>query len=1549
MILCPNKNSKAFKSWLKAGISEEDIYTEFVMNNYALPVYSENLSKALTLPQIETQIKQHEELTKFGIKSIKDLRHAHVDAIGAFYKDTIYYGDRTTTKTISEEIGHALLQKFTTPEAHDKVMLYGKELLTRRLKAEGRTLDKYLRDLQSELKITKNESEIYAYEEEFMKDFALYNSTGQNAEDLRNIQTLTDKFSFLGPLAESVAEFWYNLIKSIKSIFKRAPGQLELVKSLKANEAAKYSRGYSKPSYAFMKKGYSSDVSISPTAIQLFSNNVIATLQQEIQSNISYNDFLAKLERVTNTFRDLYSDETVKALEIEDLELLQVETSTIARDTKIKKLKKQKVLDYDSELFEDLANYGSVLEYNTADEANTTSLRDQYIEQVRSSLKDLGKKIGQNRISDDNDSDIYTDEDNQILETVGQQYDKSPNEFSPESLSFGLKSIILKTGKVVPYDGFNLIIAPDEAHIYSGLVRFSANSFNSQTTFKNLVEFTKNPDNKSTQLFINDYSLENFITKATYDGNELSSQVEWSNLILSDEFDISKLRFKDSTLAQEFIVLLKSMSLVTRDQETMKLTINGKAVNFESFKTNLNDARTKTYTVFNRELINNFSNKFLVTPDKLDAFMKKAPGADHKFIQAMFAEAGIYLNNFIADKIQEEIVSTNSYFEGIKSKINVSIRKKEQIFSTKDDGLFNDLIRDVANLVVKYDENIVDNSFQNMEKKTIYAYQRPTAILKTLNQLGLTLDNPHNQGNIWTNHLKNPLQKIYNDFLPKDRERATQTFSLDGIFSQEVIKKEGEKDEYKRLDEASFSKMDGRVFGAVMLNQMLEKAEVIGSELMFPITLGQNEASNLVDFIKVPYQTREKALKIILQQEIDRHGEAISFMTDYFSDKKEQIKAAGNKMVVTYDQLVSSEAAKPKGESVPIYKGYLEGTYYFDENLNILPSLQAKDTAKAFEVSRNLDGVVTKEYLYSDGKLVDANFIYELASENYDKQLNIQYDQLLKDETLDLVDSQIKTGNLKGEDKNKESFRNTLLNVKLPAEPFNKKETKDQQLQRERIKNLLEQFWYGSTFTNQLLLNDPFIAFKNDLKDIAKRRRIYNAAINSVEIPFDVPSLGIKAKKDLTFLVFEDTVEKVFGKNMEVDNGQSYASLDFWLTKAFTKGRLNETKYNLWKRVQAGEEVDVKEIQDNDFYIAVQKTVGSQGHTAIKHAEYTILPADVADITSVNNKPTGYEFVNGILLPIAKNVSGVYVGYKDGNNEVINKLDSRPDRKELYDKYLIVNGFSIGSNGGFDYQGPIDILTPETTQKGAKPNVISLDKYHANPDFYRQTISASNYGDQLEVPQGHDNIIDPTQNREVKINEYSTKDALKLVDSFINNETDRNEFEVDLMMRGLYGKAYKDHLGTDNLKKDIKEFYENLQNILKDTGASQQLIDFAELDGNLARYSHNLPVIRQKFTQVLFKMFTKALRHKVSGDTMVQVSKSGHNLIKKLEVNKGVVSWKTVTWEEYKQDQNKNASLEDLSKLKYDGRKHKGKEKTELTDKLLELSKLSKTRKIFTL
>jgi hypothetical protein len=121
MLICPNQNTPEYKSWEKAGISKEEIYAEYVLNNYALPMYSQDINKALTIPEIKSFIAQYSSLSKLGVSNIDTLQHQNVNAVGAYFKDVLYFSEKANQKTISEETGHAMLQKFADPTTYKLV------------------------------------------------------------------------------------------------------------------------------------------------------------------------------------------------------------------------------------------------------------------------------------------------------------------------------------------------------------------------------------------------------------------------------------------------------------------------------------------------------------------------------------------------------------------------------------------------------------------------------------------------------------------------------------------------------------------------------------------------------------------------------------------------------------------------------------------------------------------------------------------------------------------------------------------------------------------------------------------------------------------------------------------------------------------------------------------------------------------------------------------------------------------------------------------------------------------------------------------------------------------------------------------------------------------------------------------------------------------------------------------------------------------------------------------------------------------------------------
>jgi hypothetical protein len=1585
MLICPNQNTPEYKSWEKAGISKEEIYAEYVLNNYALPMYSQDINKALTIPEIKSFIAQYSSLSKLGVSNIDTLQHQNVNAVGAYFKDVLYFSEKANQKTISEETGHAMLQKFADPTTYKLIMKVGKQLLETRLKAEGRTLQQYLKAIQTELGVSESRAEEYAQEEEFMKDYALYDSTGTQAQDLRKINQLTERLSFLGPMANKVAKIWVNLIKGLKQLFGK-PDEithaLELIRSLKQNSQAKYHRGYNVPSFMYIPKGEGS-VGVSAFAIQKIANDVAATYFNRYKDGADNITRVERLEEIFEDFGQYYRAElNEKPGDTELINLLFASTA----------------LDYDNDTKDDIGN-------------RKLSTREEMLKNVQTAIKGLGVEILDD-ILDDSEIDVTESE-------VGgrQGWDLDPNQRTIESLSLGLKNIILRVGEQISIgDGKTLTFSPDVSHIYSGLIRYSSKAYNTTDRFKRMVEFSDFTGNKSSKLLIQDYFLKQFESRATYDKTDKNDGKltvrQWVDLIKSKEFEFSKVSVNDSILAQEAITLIKGLELVSRDMQTMKITFGKEVTEFLSFDTNSNGLAKKLEAEYTDKLTA-LVNKFKRSNQEFNGFFEKnrKTDEDKDFLISILNDAGIYLNPKVKEVISDDTTfSKDTLLSDIRFHLMEAVKKDKPLLQSavniKDAGPLNTLISKVIAIQIEYDETILENAFTNMDGKTIYAFQRQTPIILTLRNLANKdfLDKFENgspyigQNNMWSNpgFIDNPIIKAFIALGKKrqgekEQKIAAQTFSLDGLFSEEV-----EQGDFR--DQVSFSDMDDRHFAASAINLMVQSTnqleKKLDGKLFTAVTLGQNEASSLIDFNNVPVFRGDEikdGIKRLVKQEVDRirliKSEIETFIAkkteiqknnikEFLADKpvdpetnekiltdEEQIILAelrkdlidpkeGANITVTYDELKDYYRTQENPE--PVYKGMLDGNYV----MGVDGKINVKNTSElfkrsSFQVTKNLKDIIELENILTDinsekGDVSDATI--SLAEVNLNNVLEEQLKAMKDMGVVELLDKSITN--------HKELTAEQIeKNVKQSAASRAFKFTVNADT---NIKNLLRQFWLGSTFTNQILVGDPSLSFKNNLKDILKRHRPYNAALLGVDIPFSVPSLNIFPKSEVRVILSESDTDTVFdNQGIDKDDAQSYSSLDFWLYKKFSKGALTESSYNVYLKVQAGIKPTHKEVSESGAYFASDKTVSAQGDQVIKHSEHHITPYDVAVVekaTLLEAQSNGYRMnPDSRKLEAIKdqNRDSIFVGMiaEDGT-PIINKLIPKENMIERFNLFAMLQGYSY--NGNWDYSGPIDIKTPTTAVKGAQKNVLSktntLEEFSKNPEYYTQSIAANTYGDQVENSQGKKHVIDASQNQEIKINEIEK--AQELIEEYLENHAQRNDFEIDLVMKELYGAEY-----NAEAKLDAKQFLDALTSLLKESGTDNQKLDFFSYkqvgEQFVANYNLNLPPIRQKFTQSLFKMFTRALRHKVAGNSLVQVSPSDYKLIKRFKIVKDVTvtmpdgtkekrdipTWDVVTYEQFVADSSKKTvditNKETNKVYKYSGKNFVENKTDELTEALL--------------
>jgi hypothetical protein len=299
---------------------------------------------------------------------------------------------------------------------------------------------------------------------------------------------------------------------------------------------------------------------------------------------------------------------------------------------------------------------------------------------------------------------------------------------------------------------------------------------------------------------------------------------------------------------------------------------------------------------------------------------------------------------------------------------------------------------------------------------------------------------------------------------------------------------------------------------------------------------------------------------------------------------------------------------------------------------------------------------------------------------------------------------------------NADYFKNSKFFVEHKLETNNvPKKSPENRLQN--LKLLLIQYWLGSTYSNQILKGDPFIAFKNDFKDNSKRNRTFNAAVNTIEVLTEVPEFNLKPSSTVKFVVVDSDKDKVYkekdgkGSSIDADDAQTTASLEFWWKHQSSQGKAAKVSYNNYLKAQAG--VSITEAESDVSVFHVLKTAGAEGNQVHKHGQNILLPKEVAQIipsTLEEATINGYYFdeVSKILKIKSGEITEViYRGYLDENGEIIiNKLIPFDHRPDLFNTFAILAGY-VKTENGLQFNEEIDYAIPITAIKGAQKNVIA--------------------------------------------------------------------------------------------------------------------------------------------------------------------------------------------------------------------------------------------------
>jgi hypothetical protein len=1555
---CIPQSTPYYKQWLANGYTREDIYKEYILNNYVLPDVKSKLpadAKAI--------INSMSPSTGYEIDLMDNLDVANnIEATGAFFNNVFYFSDKADAGTISEETFHRIMQVVATAEERKFLLDAGAKLLNERLKLENKTRSQYHLELQNRLGVSKKEVEEYANEEEIAKQFVNYYTSSRISFEEQEVFKLANSLPF-GEASYSIAKMLMNFFNKLKAMLGFGNKNRYAIKAaFEKIKSGAYSNNkvltnpflYTVPSY--QTYSYKKDKIVryvAPSTIQKLVANVAHTFKKYKNNNDAKLTDIQILNKVVNAWKEYYiaypSTEESAILDSVSLK------DKLKSDT-IKYLNSLKQGDLSPEILELIENEedekGQSGSYFSADSGNEVDFK--YSTKMKSLILNTGKEIS------------FTNSAGEIV-------------------------IVYKT--------------PDPSVIYSGLVRAGSNAVSQEERLRKLVKFASIEGNENSELFIKDKILKDFTTSETTYTNpvtKVKSSIEsvaaFTALILDSNFKLSGLNSTNNEAVENLNLVLKTFDLWSREMYIVAYdnTYNSSSGDTEVYSSNQAGAVKlqmssweDNYTIIGKkvpleefkESFKNILKKKSEIKSNLNIILKGLniklnPIFIDNYIKLIYKENS---GDLTLDDVNDfNAIALVEFLDRFKTVIENSTEKYPDLYASLGESNedFLSFFRAIAKGNALYDESILENSFKNIEKKTIYGFQWGTNTQKVVSKLkDSAFIEKLVKGNPYIGQTNNPDSSFFKNnpivqWLGKNKNNSNKLskithFSIDGLQELNQKTKEG----------FSFSDLTYRDFATTMFSLFSEKATIYkqdndskNDQVFVPVTFSQNEAAKAIDFVTVP------VYKNILNEKGKLTTQGINHIRNLIDLERERIKTIAallGKYYPNHMGEVTQEELQSKvlvDAPIDIFKGYHTGKVLITKEgvVNF-----AESNIRGLQVTNNLQGIYSLDDVIKEfsGETINGEVVFgkqltnEEISERYDR---VASEYMKEFEAKGLIT--IEEGKF---DPDRSLIPKIYYenNAKRKDVGFIYGDNEVDNINR-NVKHAMLNMWLSSTYLNFIRVGDPMLNYKLDFTDAFKRGRVDNAAGISIATSVRNEKYNIDPITDIKFLLVKEPLatSDVNGKkNLELADGQAMSSVMFHLKTLYGLGRLNDAngdaKFKIWKELHEGLDSDPNEISDNDAYFQVLKTVTASGSTKHKFSMATLSKQDTAYRVKISKQEYDKHASRNNKQGITKQrvqkeestVEELEVSWNlNEKNPVYYKWVPKPGKsmQALHERRLLLDGWRKDANGKWKFKNQlIDYYTYPSASKSGTKNIL-YDTKELKDDYHIQLQDADAYKLQLENPSGKSEVIDPTQLLEITLNELELAGGVVLPDGqVIKPENIKSTFQRLLSSRDkanyqlavdIIFTTTKDANGKNIYTPNFTHFLKRLRESLQQNGADVQMLELLEEEvingkrtGKL-KYNQNLPLIKEKFMQLYFNHFsTGVLKNKVAGDSMAMISPEGRIQLKKIvkeEIifngkKKTIYSWQVIKRtdkdyakivEQYNSTLDKDGNPYDLSGLTYD-------------------------------
>lgn len=456
------------------------------------------------------------------------------------------------------------------------------------------------------------------------------------------------------------------------------------------------------------------------------------------------------------------------------------------------------------------------------------------------------------------------------------------------------------------------------------------------------------------------------------------------------------------------------------------------------------------------------------------------------------------------------------------------------------------------------------------------------------------------------------------------------------------------------------------------------------------------------------------------------------------------------------------------------------------------------------------------------------------------------------------------------------------------------------------VRNSIQSLFHG----------DPAILLKDSNREAAKRNKRERSSFYSA-YHLGSTALGVRPMTELRYITksgreqrYQDSAPRSSLNNeaFETEDGQAYSSVDSRKRLMFSRQKLKPQYIKILNKIHNGQTLTTKENNiffTTGFVLNSAKTIAPEMTDFLKFSEVMLtkeLTSRFEDITeNVGASWINYVDFHDVIEENGKIVSFTIYPRANATREItidyntdipLNSIEDLFTRKDvrvrewfspfdngqdsLHDDRKILDGWVKNSAGKYVYSGrenSSDLMVLASASKAAKPNVLKGSLSEFDPNFHIRSISARDYGLQVENPV-HESTPEPSQNAEILTNGIDNKEV---VDKFHNTLGYRDQVATAINERLLV-----DENGDLNKSLLARSMHENML----ETNGDRQLLDFTSLnDQKKPKFNFNIPPMAVKaqyqFNSIISESF---LKHKIAGDAYAMVSATGNKLLKKLRI-----------------------------------------------------------------